>query len=80
MIIIGSLLNAALTAFSVGLLVANNTIALGVFEDAHKLHASIKPGLRFFPPNSWALICLFGSIPAFAVYWAVHYSTLAKQA
>ena len=72
------LLSSAATVFAVGLYVMNVLIALGVYQDAQKRTVSAHHELKLFSPGPWALICLFGSIPALAVYWLAHHSTLAK--
>jgi hypothetical protein len=66
------------TVFAVGLYAMNILIALGVYQDAQQRTVSAHYQLKIFSPGPWALICLFGSIPALAVYWAAHHSTLAK--
>jgi hypothetical protein len=76
---IGSLISALGTAFAVGVFFANITIAIGVHRDAEKLFRSARKELKIFSPGSWAFICLFGSLPALAIYWAAHYSTFAKE-
>jgi hypothetical protein len=72
------LLSSVGTVFAVGLYVMNALIAFGVYLDAQKQTVSAHRDLKLFSPGTWGLICLFGSVPALAVYWAAHHSTLAK--
>ena len=77
--LIGSLISAFGTIFAIGIFFANIIIAIGVYSDAEKMFRSVRKELKIFSPGSWALICLFGSLPALAIYWAAHYSTFAKE-
>lgn len=63
---------------AIGIFITNIFVALGVLKDAQKLQSETGKELKLFTPNIWALICLFGSIPALALYWAMHHSTFAK--
>jgi len=76
---LGPLINALGTVFAVGIFFANIAIAIGVYRDAERMFRSAKKELKIFSPGTWALICLFGSLPAFALYWVAHYSTFAKE-
>jgi hypothetical protein len=76
---IGNLLNVLGAFFALGIFVANLVIALGVRQDAELLQRTPPFRLKIFSANSWAIICLFLSVPALAVYWAAHHSTFAKS-
>ena len=77
--IIGSLISELGRLFAAGIFFANIAIAIGVHRDAERLFRSAKKELKIFSPGTWAFICLFGSLPALALYWAAHYSTFAKE-
>jgi hypothetical protein len=64
---------------SVGLLVMNVFIALGVFRDAERIATIQQREVKIFTPQVWAIVCFFGSIPALALYALLHHSTLAKS-
>ena len=76
--LVGSLLSSFETVFATGVFIADIVIASGVYWDAQKLYNSPTARLKIFSPGQWAIICLFGSIPALAIYWAAHYSTFSK--
>jgi hypothetical protein len=76
---IGPLIGALGSLFAVGILFANMVIALGVYRDAGALVRAPRGGPKIFSPGAWASICHFGSIPALAIYWAAHHSTLARE-
>jgi hypothetical protein len=75
---IPGLFQSLAAVFAVGIYAANIGIALGVYQDAHRLQHSAPGGLKVFSPGGWAMVCLFTSVPALAVYWAAHHSSLAK--
>jgi hypothetical protein len=52
--------------------------ALAVLNDAKRILSVDASALKIMSPEVWALFCLFGNIPAFALYWVAHHSTLAK--
>jgi hypothetical protein len=86
--IINWLMGALAGLFVIGLYLANLVIAMGVYDDATKLQlfvpnaelreASNRSKLKILSPGGWAFVCLFLSVPALAVYWAAHHSTLDK--
>lgn len=76
--VLGSLLSSLGTVFAAGVFIADIIIACGVYQDAEKLYNSASSRLRIFSPGQWAIICLFGSIPALAIYWVAHHSTFSK--
>lgn len=76
--VLGSLIGTLGAVFAVGLWIANLAIAIGVYRDARLVLCSARMSLKIFSPAAWALICFFGSIPALAIYWAAHHSTLAR--
>jgi hypothetical protein len=53
-------------------------IAWCVYRDAHARRLESPESVKMLTPEMWGLACLFGSIPALAVYWAAPHSTLAK--
>jgi H+/Cl- antiporter ClcA len=63
--------------FAIGVMVAKVLIAMGLYQDALQRQVGGRR-LLFFSPAVWALVGLFCSIPAVAVYWAAHHSTLAQ--
>lgn len=58
--------------------IVNIIAAVAVFKDAKVLQSVDEGAVKIMSPEVWALFCLFGSIPAFALYWVAHHSTLAK--
>lgn len=52
--------------------------AIGVYLDACRLQEKDRGSVKIFSPAVWALICLCGNIPALALYWAAHHTTLSK--
>lgn len=58
--------------------IVNVIVALAVYKDAKEVQGADARALKIMNPAVWALFCLFGSIPAFALYWVAHHSTLAK--
>jgi hypothetical protein len=53
-------------------------VSIFVYKDAKAIQATSGHGVKIMPPEVWLLFCLVGSIPAVALYWAAHHSTLAK--
>jgi hypothetical protein len=86
--VISWLIGALGGLFVVGLYLANLVIAIAVYYDALSLNlfsrkaeileASNRSELKILSPGGWAFVCLFLSLPALAVYWAAHHSTLGK--
>lgn len=62
----------------VGLAIVSILVAYGVYLDAQARKQKNPESLKILSPEVWGLLCLFGSIPALALYWVAHYSTLAK--
>jgi hypothetical protein len=58
--------------------IVNIFVALGVYRDAQQLNQNDPSSVKILSPAMWALVCLFGSIPALALYWAAHHSTWSK--
>lgn len=56
----------------------NLIIAVGVYLDASALQRNDPASLKILPAGVWALVCLLGSVPALALYWAAHHSVWAK--
>lgn len=54
-------------------------VAIAVHTDARRLAAADPLRVKVLSPELWALLCLFGSVPAVALYWAAHHSTLASR-
>jgi hypothetical protein len=61
--------------FSVAVLLINLLFALGVLQDAHRLHDK-GHGPLFVGPNVWFFGVLFGSFLVLALYWLMHHSSL----
>ena len=53
-------------------------VALGVYRDAQGLNKNAPASVKILSPGIWAFVCLFGSIPALALYWAAHHSKWSK--
>ncbi len=53
-------------------------VGFAVYSDAQALKANEPGRLRVLSPVLWGLLCAFGNVPALALYWAAHYSSLAK--
>lgn len=51
-------------------------IGMGVFVDAKRVKEANR--LKILSPELWGLLCVFGFVPALALYWAAHHSTLSK--
>jgi len=58
--------------------IVNIIAALSVYKDAKVIQSVDAGALKIMNPEVWGLFCLFGSIPALALYWVAHHSTLAK--
>lgn len=58
--------------------IINVAVAIGVFIDATTLARKTPTSLRILPPVLWALLCLFGGVPALALYWVANYSVWSK--
>ena len=54
-------------------------VLLSVYRDAQSLRQKAPASLKILSPEVWALVCLFGSIPALALYWAAHHSAWSKS-
>ncbi len=65
------------TAFALGIFLANVLIAIGVFRDASVRKRGAKP-VVVLSPGFWSIVCLFTSLAGLALYWAAHYSRLAR--
>ena len=59
-------------------LVFNFLFRFCVFLDARDRVLPRRP-VRILPPLAWGLLILPASVPGLALYWAAHYSTLAKD-
>ncbi|AKC82257.1 hypothetical protein IMCC26134_04800 [Verrucomicrobia bacterium IMCC26134] len=53
-------------------------VSFGVYRDAQRLKQNNPVSVKILSPGIWALVCLFGSIPALALYWAAHHSSWSK--
>lgn len=62
----------------VAMVIVNVIMAIFVYTDAERLAKTNPQMPKIFPAAVWALACLFTGIPALALYWAAHHSTLAK--
>lgn len=60
----------------VGGLVVSALIAMPVYHDADRRFAS-RQKLWFFGPKLWLFSTFIGGITTAAIYWVMHYSTLA---
>lgn len=54
-------------------------IASAIYQNARRRASTIGCSLRFFQPLTWGFVGLVGGILALALYWLMHYSTLAKE-
>lgn len=72
-------LGSLASLFAMGVFVANILIAYSVHRDAQALDAGATKRLMMFSPGGWAVVCLFCSVPALAVYWLMHHSTLSRR-
>lgn len=62
----------------VGVVIINVFVAVCVHRDATGLQQKDPAQLKILPPLLWALVCLVGSVPALALYWAAHHSSLGN--
>lgn len=75
---VGALLGSFGSLFLALTFLVGCVAAIGVYLDACRLRTANPAAVKIFSPLVWALLCLFGNIPALALYWAAHHSTLAK--
>ena len=69
-------LTGALTMLvALAMLILNVVMGLAVNGDAKRLLAA-RGGLYLFGPFVWGLIAFVFSLAGFALYWAVHHSSL----
>lgn len=73
----------SLFSFLPGLMViltvlATVCMAVGVLIDARRRTRAGLP-LQLLPSWAWAVVVLYLNLPAFGLYWVVHYSTLARD-
>jgi hypothetical protein len=64
---------------AIAVLILNIVMALAVNRDAKHLVAA-RSGLFLLSPFVWGLIAFVFSLAGFALYWAVHHSSLRSAA
>ena len=60
-------------------LVCHVIVAIAIYRSAKQRVNTNGAVLRFFTPVVWAFIGFVSGIYALALYWVMHYSTLAKD-
>ncbi len=58
--------------------VAHLIVSIFIYKDAKAIQATGERAIKIMPPEAWLLLCIFGNVPAYALYWAAHHSSLAK--